>query len=161
MKNDEISAAATEAEVKAKGWLAKAKTTVVNAWKWFWARSWKTKAAIGVGAVVALIVICGGTPSRQSVASLVESDAYTKAETESLISAGNTATLQAAIGHSATASQFNELEAQVHQMKVELDAVEGRLSTPTKAPITTGSIPTRKKKPAPVKASSSWFGIEP
>jgi hypothetical protein len=57
-----------------------------------------------------------------------------------------------------TKSQFNNLEAKVHQIEVEMQTIEDRLSTPP-AQITTGSI-TKKRRPAPVKSSaSSWFSL--
>lgn len=68
--------------------------------------------------------------------------------------------ITAALASAPTRAQFNDLEAKVHQIEVEMQAVEDRLSA-SPAQITTGSIPKKSpvKKPARKSASSSWFNL--
>lgn len=67
------------------------------------------------------------------------------------------AAITAARASAPTRAQFNDLEAKVHQLEINLDVLGDQLSKQP-AKITTGSIP--KKKTKVVKSSaSSWFSI--
>lgn len=155
----EVNQVVAEAESAASGLMG----MITPRWNQFVAK-WKTyslrkKVITGV-LIVAGIGVCwefGISTGRLVVGSYRSAYAYGHGDyvTRTEVKAEKDNIIETVLASAPTKTQFNDLEAKVHQLEFAVDKLAN-----TPAQITTGSI-SKKKKTAPIKSSApTWFNFD-